>query len=555
MIVINPNSQCDEAKPYYYDYLNNHKEDIPLNVSQHIDECSFCQSEIGRLSQIINENECLYEGRKQVDAIITTSIKLHFAYKDTMVNCQNVKPFLPGLADPLLKIRIPTPITVHIDNCEKCKESLKIIRSLNLNHKQLCTLAQIFAEPLPRKELCIKALEFIPHVVSFSLNKTNSETLKHICICPDCREQLYYRRDLIRKELLKSGIRKENFPCESVQPTDIFDYCFPYGIEVENDQYAKFRLALTSHISVCATCLNKMQELQRTIIEILESTNSGVITYYKINSNRKIHVGNTEDMYKEWPIEVKVYDSLQDSPIETLAERKTKVFKHTHVRKLVKVLSVAAVILFFFILYFNTPSAKAIGLNQICSAISKLQNIYFATYVSNEDIPIEEKWISASLDMILLKTKSRIVLWNIDNKIQESIDLQKTNSQIVRSDYEDWDGIKNMLTAPWGLLPFSDISDVPENSNAKWQKIENEIVDITIENTEIYELTWREQSRAGLPVFRKWRGYVEVDSKLLKRCEFLEKIGTAEEYDLRFIKVVEYPSVHEMEQQIKNAGF
>jgi hypothetical protein len=555
MVVINPKSKCDEAKLYYYDYLNNSKKDIPLGISGHIDQCIVCQNEIDKLSRIIAENEDSHKDTEQTGSIIALSLKLHFALENTMVSCQTVKPFLPSLADPLLKIRIPTPVTVHIDKCEKCKENLEAIQGLNLNNKQLSILGQIFAESHPAKERCIKAHESIPRVVALSLSKTTSENLKHICICPDCRAELYRQRDLVIQGLLKSKVIEGNFPCKSVQPTDIFDYCFPYGIDVENDQYVKFRTSFTSHVSVCVTCLSKIQQLHKTISEILERPDSGIITNYRLILNQKTGINNTDNVYTNWPIEVKVYDSSQQNSTESSTVPEPKVRKNPYIGKLAKLLSAAAVVLFLLTLYFNTPAAKAIDLNQIYKALSKLRNVYFAVYTPDKNIPAQEKWMSAELNTILVKTESRIMFWDIKGKKHKLIDLGAGNVQPVQLAYGDWDGIKNMVVSPWGLLPFNNISEVPENSDAQWQKIDNKTVDVTVENAEIYELIWKEQITTGAPIFKKWRGYVDVNTKLLKRIELYEKLDTAAQYELKGIQKIEYPTTAEIEKQIKESGF
>jgi hypothetical protein len=472
-----------------------------------------------------------------------------------MVTCQTVRPFLPSLAAPLLKIRIPTPITVHIDNCLTCKENLQKIQSLNLSLKQLFVLGQIFAEPNPGKDLCIKAQEVIPHLIALSLSKTNSEYLKHLCTCPDCRSRLYRLRDLVFESLSKTNVEKGNFPCEAVLPTDIFDYCFPYGIKVENDQYAKFRTALASHIYVCATCLNKMQQLHKTISGILECPDSGIVTRYQIDPNQKIHINNTNNIYKEWPMKVEVYDSSQYNSTKSSNTSEQKIQKKTYIGNLAKFLSAAAVILLFLALYFSPSSAKAFDLNQIYKALIKLQNVYFATYTPDKAAPIQEKWVSAALNTILVKGDSRIDLWDINNKIQKSVDLKMGNSSVTQSEYKDWDSVKNIVLPPWGLLPFNDISKAPANSDAQWRKIDGKIADVTMENTEIYELTWKEQATTGAIIFNKWRGYIDVNTQLLKRVEFWQKLDPVEQYELKVIKLIEHPSSTEIEQLIKKFGF
>jgi len=73
-------------------------------------------------------------------------LQLHLAYIGERVNCETVRPFLPGMLDPAIDIRIPTPITAHLDNCPQCIEDLKTIEELNLYSAQLYRLSRIFSE-------------------------------------------------------------------------------------------------------------------------------------------------------------------------------------------------------------------------------------------------------------------------------------------------------------------------------------------------------------------------------------------------------------------------
>ncbi len=139
------NPICEKTKLYYYDYLTRQGvELIPAEIAEHLEQCEFCKSQIVLLSKQL----------KQVDAgknaennsAVLTNLKLHFAYTDKLVDCKIVRPFLPGLVDETLTVRIPTPITVHLDNCEKCQTEFERIKSLGLGQKKLFKLAQEFAE-------------------------------------------------------------------------------------------------------------------------------------------------------------------------------------------------------------------------------------------------------------------------------------------------------------------------------------------------------------------------------------------------------------------------
>ncbi len=156
MIAFDPNSTCEQAKAHYYEYLTGDtKECVSTHMLGHIDRCSSCQAEVKRLKVILAEGEGQTAGTgsaRQTTAAITTYLRFHFVYLRAFVDCKTLKLFLPSLAIPALEVSVPTPVTVHLDNCQQCTSDLKAIRRLKLTSKQLGRLGQLFAEE-PRIDL------------------------------------------------------------------------------------------------------------------------------------------------------------------------------------------------------------------------------------------------------------------------------------------------------------------------------------------------------------------------------------------------------------------
>jgi hypothetical protein len=75
-------------------------------------------------------------------------LKSHFAYVDKPVSCKLVRPFIPTLLNSAVTARVPTPITVHLDNCSQCRRDLETVRKLGLEPGQLCRLGELFADVL-----------------------------------------------------------------------------------------------------------------------------------------------------------------------------------------------------------------------------------------------------------------------------------------------------------------------------------------------------------------------------------------------------------------------
>lgn len=149
-------SVCEEASTYYYDYLIN-GELQQKGIEEHIKNCPRCQKKIQELKEIINKtSEENVNGRRSRDdetghyyksrAKIIKMLEAHFSYSGQQVGCRDVRAFLPTLLIQSLRIRIPTPVTAHLDNCSECRDDLDKIRKLNLNNNQLMELSEYFAD-------------------------------------------------------------------------------------------------------------------------------------------------------------------------------------------------------------------------------------------------------------------------------------------------------------------------------------------------------------------------------------------------------------------------
>ena len=147
MVIRNQKSLCQQAKLYFYDSLSEEGcELIPESIKNHLAQCRECKEKIEQLKATLKNKDFIKSKSRQNTPAVTTMLELHFAYIGEYVTCKTVRPFLPGLLDPTIDIRIPTPITVHLDNCRHCKEDLNKIRQMNLSSTQLYRLSQFFAD-------------------------------------------------------------------------------------------------------------------------------------------------------------------------------------------------------------------------------------------------------------------------------------------------------------------------------------------------------------------------------------------------------------------------
>jgi hypothetical protein len=560
MVAANLNSLCEEAELYYYDFiLRKGHELIPEHIVEHISQCQKCQEQLNQLKVTLSQADSPDSEQSQANAAAATMLKLHFACIGNPVTCQTVRPFLPTLLDPILSVRIPTPITAHLDNCHRCSEDLDTLRGLQLNRKQLSRLSQLFAEvPSKDKVSCSQARAAILFVVLMTLREVESDVLKHICTCPGCRKALYEYRQATCEEL-ESGAEEIEFPCEQVSAADIFDYVVPYGLDPANDQYDRFRESLCSHVRRCPTCLVKMQRLHETVYSIADRADSEIATMYNIAEPTESRVESESiDLYKEFPIGVDVIGPEKVRVVEfpfdgsSIAALRQKLTV-TSLRPIIKAgIATAAALLIGIGLLLSTPSAKAVTIEQIYRAIDKIRNVYVASFVPEKKEPVQEKWTSRALNVYITKTEDQLVLWDLQNKVRKT---KHPNSDLVETTMLSDDIIaetRERIASSLGLMPFYDISEIP--ADAEWTHVADAGVETYTKETKVYDLTWSAKAYDGSVVF-KWRFFVDHKTNLPRRIEIYQKLLAEDDYIFMSSKEIEYLSDSKMQGIIKETSF
>ena len=539
MISYNPDSNCTNARLYYYDFLSERtRAGIPEGALHHINQCRDCQAEIERLETLlvhIEENAGSEQHRQ--DWAISTLLKLHFALAGEPVTCSMVKPFLASLADPVLEVRVPTPITMHVDKCRACSADLLALRDLHLTHKQLCHVGQLLAaKPTEDTGICSNARTAIPTVISMVFRETNTETLKHLCTCPDCRKHLYRRREAMRQKLLRGGAAHGEFPCEAVSASDIYDYALPYGIDPANDPYAEFRGDLTSHLGACPDCLARVQGLHRKISDIAERAESDVVTVYHLDESAQARP-------LEGPVETGA--GCRTAAIVDFADhikRKVAGLKAKPLLKTGFAAGAAAVILIGLGLFLYSSSATAVSIKQIYSAVEGVRNVHITTSTTQ----MQEQWVSQGLNTYLIRTGAVWVLSDVGAGVRKSKNSLTGVTDEKQLAEDEITSVKEGLDITLALLPFHDIHSIPRD--AQWTRT----VEAALQSgssIEVYDLTWTESSSSSV-VHKKWQFYVDPVTRLPHRIEFYQKRSVDTDYFLKSATQVEYMSDAEMETVI-----
>ena len=564
MISHNPYSNCTTARLYYYDFLSEQtRESIPESTLGHIAECWDCQAEIDRLETMLARVDQHTEREQSwKDSAVSTLLKLHFAYIDDPVKCYMVKPFLSSLADPVLQIRIPTPITRHIEKCRACSDALVSLRELRLTHKQLCHLGRLLAdEPAEGTVSCSQAREAVPAVASMAFDQTNAEILKHVCACPDCRKQVYLRREADRQKLLRSETPQDKFSCEAVTASDIYDCVFPYGLDPANDCCAEFRKPLVAHLQSCPTCLSKMQELHRTVSRIAERPESGVITVYHLEESSGIqtgrmgnslaHAGSESIAGTAAGVEQNIGRGDGARTIDFVTRLK-RIVSAPKVKHQLKTGLAAAIILIGLALLLNAPAAKAVTIETIYSAVEKVRSVYIANFAGHGTEPIQERWVSDGLKTYLTKKGSLWALSDIGTGTRKSKDFSTGVFEEVRLNEDDLASSKEAMSRTLDVMPFQKRTDVP--TDAQWNRVTDAALHSEVPGTEVYDLTWTENTSISV-IHNKWRAFVDPRTNLPLRSELYQKRPVDSEYRLTSVKQIRYITDAEIEAVIEGISF
>jgi hypothetical protein len=548
---------CKEAEFYYYDFLNDQSHKlIPKDIIQHIDQCTYCREKIDQLNTGLSSYSSEKSQKGLDTSIITDLLTLHLAYIDNKVDCQTVKPFLPVFLDPGFRIKIPTPISVHLDHCHQCTHDLETIENLNLTLIQSCRFSRLLADKKSKnKTLCSQTRTAIPAIASLNFQKTNAKILKHVCACPGCREALYQHRQNVLTEHLPDKKQQKCSTCNQLSTSDIFDYVMMYGLDPDDEQNFVSEKSLTSHLRNCPAGLEKMQKLHRCIYTIAKGDKSKTITIYHIDKYAKTHhVSESEDQYDGYPIRVEVThqkdkkDIEQKTPSLTFSTAFKRKLSTLHVNPALKIGIVAvAVFLIGITLLFRPSAAGALTIGQFYTAINQVKNVHISTFTGQSN-PTQESWVSRSFNVSILKNAQGWNLINFKTKEQKTKAPGSESVQVTRLSDEVISDFQYLIRGSLGLTPYKQIAEIPVNT--EWNHLVDEESEASIENTEIYELIWTQSNYGGSPTFNKWLFTINSMTNLPEKIECYRKINAESQYTLTSTVLIDYPDDNDMKAVI-----
>lgn len=217
--------------------------------------------------------------------------------------------------------------------------------------------------------------------------------------------------------------------------------------------------------------------------------------------------------------------------------------------RIAELAAVAAVILVVFALFFGRPGTDTIGLGEIYEALGKVQNVCIATFQAPANEPVQTEWVSQSLNIDMVRFGERFVLWDIPNKVQMIKYLSTGSITTTAITDEMLAKVEQAAGRRFGLVPFSDISDV---SGAQWSRVEDPEIEVTVSGTKVYELTWPQKETSSEAIeLRKWRVFVDTRTNLPKRAEHYFKLDHEQDYKFEKYEVITYPSGEQIQSLIR----
>jgi len=483
MVAFDGSERCGEAEAYYHDFLDNeNRPPVPASVTDHIQSCGRCRERLARLREILSETaDALAPGPSWRNGRLVAELQAHFECLGQPITCTCVKPFLPNLLIGSIKIRIPTPVTVHVDYCPECSRDLESLRQLDLDAGQLARLSRFYAE-----------------------GSTGGSW--------DClRVQSGPERSV------SNGTKA--IPCADISWSDIFD-CLLCGVEIADESGPTARQeTCRAHVWSCALCLERTRELYGALRAIAERPDSEIVTVCSATQEVSADAGRVGAPYEGYPLDVQVlshpaaYRFLRSGASSMTSKRHPS---HTRSRPFLKMAALAAAMIPLAILLFvNRPiSASGPTARDIDRRLAQAMNVHMAQFGSDPETPTQEFWASRAQGILISKTADLLVAYDLKRRHRSAIEAEQVTERDVPLDQDAYDRARRRME---GLLG-------PSLSSGPWDSELSKIEDPAhaAVGVEVYELAW-ERSRHGGPAEpRKWRFYVDAKTNLPRKAEFFQ---------------------------------
>jgi hypothetical protein len=546
MVASEGNGLCREAQYYYHDFLRD-RGSVPTSISAHIDACAYCRAQVRQLEQALCEaEEDEHSCRHGRDETLIAELQSHFEHLGEPLACGPVKPFLPGLLTQ--RIRIPTPITVHIDRCDRCSEDLDRLASLGLTAGQLARLGRLYAGPARAEpSLCRQVRSTLETAGSLWLEDVPETLVAHICFCSQCRDRLYqFRQELFDRS---REIWVTPISCDSLTISDVFDLVVPYGRVLSDDGPSRDRrTAIANHVLSCVQCMARVQDLHRTIYGIAERPDCGVVTTYKTAGATAPRKG-AKGPYRAYPIDVSVAcdrsreQDVESSAADTVAVATNRPSRSRPFKPVFEMaLLVAVVIPLAIILVVSSRPASGLSIRQINKLLLTAENVRVLVFGRNRTEPLYEVWVSRPNGILAQESpQSRTVVDLFGHR-----GFMITPSQRQRVDLAAGQ-LEQFAQSIRGYLEF-DFEDLSPQARLEPR---GSRIDETGRTLDLYEVSWFQSSGSEGTVSYLLRLLVDPADSLPRKAEFYRRHSSEQAWAVESTSRFDYPDNDEVRRHFE----
>jgi hypothetical protein len=512
-----------ELAEYFYDLVMERDADVPEAVSSHVRRCVFCREQIVRLKEAVLGARVPGDKRKcPVNHPAIGTLDSHFQLLEERVTCKRARPFLPGLLDPSADLRIPTPITVHVDQCPQCARDLRLLRDLNLGREQLGRLQWLYGRnPAGGLLLCRRARPRIAAFVRGQWEGIDGEVLNHLSTCPRCRAEVYARRQNLLDELAETP----GGSCGVVAAAELFDCVVPQEDMIQGDKSCTMPLAGASRRG-----LETMQAMHLAIYGVAERAESGVATLYHIAEDDRSPSTRPDDPYAGYPIMVETvhHASQPAAPCSETATNGAPV--NPWVRWILKAVVAAAAVIPLAVLFCHTHNSSGTVLAKAIRAFGQARNVRVVSLDPADDQVVYELWISRDLNLTGMMTARECVVYDLASGEKEDV-----VSGVVTpvGDRE----LANVREMGDHCLGFS-LAGVP--SDATWERRD------AGGGREVYEFAWVRQTNRGRDIPVKYEVTIDTSTMLPASFRLFRREWPVAGWECQSLIVFEYPTEDRM---------
>lgn len=555
MVAFGPSISCQDAEPYYYDYLCGLDADIPQAVVDHIRRCADCRTQVRQLEAAIAESEA-QDHRAQGDGNVLGALSLHFAHIGEEITCATAKSFLPLLLVPSLKIRIPTPVTVHVDHCHPCAENLEALRELELRPEQLARLSRLYAAISDgNSHMCRRVRAKTWAFACASFEGMDAEVLDHMCVCPRCRRRVYRRRETI----LAGRQPGDTIPgvglCSGISMADLFEWVVPYSRTGDGpEQATAAEEAMPSHLRACPECIERMQVLHHTIYGMAERANSGVATVYTTGAGVETSAGRAESLYCGYPIHVEVAQHdpkpavTRFGPIAGILAALRRAAANPQFRPAMRAAVIAtAMVPLAILLLISIRPASGISVQQLSDTIKGTEALHFKQYADDGTRLAQEFWIVRGPDVVMVSDSRGDTLYDFTGleKLIRPPGSGTTERAVLTKDEPA--NLEEYVDSILGQV----LAGVPMDGGLR--RLGADTVGGGRQDTVVYELAWDTTSSTGFILHHRLKAFLHRTTRLPQWIERSRLTPDDEQWRVTSVREFEYPSREEAERTIRGA--